>query len=175
MQFYFKVSTPTPLRTGTANMISGRMAHGYILACMDEASLQSETPSQQQLLTPKRKILIALVIWTIIITLADLVLEKTGADQFRVVATAAGTIGYGVLILGWTIADSRERGETLSHSWKFVLVAFGFFALLVYFFKSRGFVKALLAILHTLGFMVLTLILNTLVLVIVMIAMGYKK
>ncbi len=92
---------------------------------MDEASYRSETTNQKRLLTPKRKVLIGFILWTIINTLADLVLEKTGADQFRVVAMFVGTIGYGVLILGWAIADSGERGETLSHGWKFVLVALG--------------------------------------------------
>ena len=61
-------------------------------------------------------------------------------------------IGFGVLILAWCKADSRESGEELTGGWTFMLVAFGVLALAAYLFKSRGFGKGLISLLYAAGF-----------------------
>jgi hypothetical protein len=47
--------------------------------------------------------------------------------------------GWGVCMLAWIKADSRERGYRLHRRFPLIIVLFGTFALIYYLLKPRGF------------------------------------
>ncbi|HEV7700753.1 MAG TPA: hypothetical protein VGO43_11035 [Pyrinomonadaceae bacterium] len=136
---------------------------------MDEFS---DSSVQKGLLAPKRKILLAIVGWALLNTLAALFIEPRLAPQFGTIFLVIGAIGYGVLILAWAKADSHERGEELPSGWKFMLVVLGGFTLIAYFFKTRGFARGLLSIAYMIGFSVVAFLFSTIVAAVLLIISG---
>ncbi len=86
--------------------------------------------------TDKIIILIGLMIYWIIITLADILIAPTGNAQ--VVMFLLTAIGWGIGMLYWCTADARERGTELTYGQKIAVVALGLLAVIWYLFHSRG-------------------------------------
>lgn len=109
-------------------------------------------PSERSLLTPKRRILIGWMAFSLLTGIVQVALIGVVGPDVSFVLILAETIGFGILILAWCKADSDERGEDLSSGWKFMLVFLGVLTLTAYLFKSRGFARGLLAVGYSLAF-----------------------
>jgi multisubunit Na+/H+ antiporter MnhB subunit len=109
-------------------------------------------PSERSLLTPKRRILIGWMAFSLLTGIVQVALIGVVGPDVSIVLILAETIGFGILILAWCKADSDERGEDLSSGWKFMLVFLGVLTLTAYLFKSRGFARGLLAVGYSLAF-----------------------
>lgn len=81
-------------------------------------------------------ILVGMGLYWFIITLAQVLIAPTGPAWG--VMFMLTSIGWGVGMLYWCTADSKERGEELSTAAKVAIVAFGIFALIWYLFHTRG-------------------------------------
>lgn len=110
--------------------------------------------------------------WALLNTLAAIFVEPRIAPHLQSIFLVVGAIGYGVLTLAWVKADSGERGEELTSGWKFMLVFLGIFALIVYFFKTRGFPRGLLSIVYMIGFAIFSVIFNAIVTIVVITIRG---
>ena len=92
----------------------------------------------------KRNVIIGAVIFNILINVVSLRFE--GNSSVEQILTFISVIGTGFCILLWCNLDSGERDEKLGTNFRFLLVLFGVFALIVYLFKSRGFKRGLIAV-----------------------------
>jgi hypothetical protein len=66
-------------------------------------------------------------------------------------------IGTNFLVFAWTHYDSLERNQPLGVGWRFLIIFFSLFALLVYLFKTRGFKQGIKAI----GWLLLIILIMT--------------
>lgn len=86
--------------------------------------------------------------------------------------------GYGLAIYSWCQFDSRERGFQLSDWFSYLVVLFGTLALVYYLFRSRGFLRGLVAlglfILLIIGMLLIEVIFG-IFLGIVMVLLGKQK
>ncbi len=105
-------------------------------------SLDSNSSSGYQ--KNKRNVIIGAVIFNILINVVSLRFE--GNFSVEQTLTFISVIGTGFCILLWCNLDSDERNEKLRAGFRFLLVLFGVFALIVYLFKSRGFKRGLIAV-----------------------------
>jgi|SRR5215213_4996620 len=55
-------------------------------------------------------------------------------------------ITLNILVFAWIYYDGVERNRPLGVAWRFLVIFFGIFALLIYLLKSRGFKKGSIAV-----------------------------
>jgi len=139
---------------------------------MDNIEVPTQPAESSPFFTTKRKALAGIMLWSVMNGIADLIIDHTGAAHLSVVVILIGAIGYGILILTWCKADSREHGEELGAGWNLYVLVFGVFALFAYLFKSRGLVRGFLGILYSLGFVVVMLIFDIIVVLIASMILG---
>jgi hypothetical protein len=137
---------------------------------MEEAEQIIEpAPERRAWLTAKRKILGGWIAWSLVMDVVQALLLRVVSQEMLLILFVIAAFGYGVLLLAWCRADSDERGEELSSGWKFMLVLLGFLTFIAYLFKTRGFVRGLLAIVYSLAFVIGVYILDIIVFTVVLI------
>ena len=100
--------------------------------------------SESKKIKPKTVVLIiGIVLMLINIFIPDPVFSNNGLGQ---VITFAFAVAFNLVTVFWCAYDSAERGEKLGSGMILLTVIFGIFALFYYFFKTRGFKPALIAI-----------------------------
>lgn len=93
-------------------------------------------PQPELYRSDKTLVLIGLIVYWLVITLAQVLIAPT--DLAWSVMFLFGSIGWGIGMLYWCLADAKERGEELSGAAKVAIVAFAIFALVWYLFHTRG-------------------------------------
>lgn len=110
----------------------------------------------------KRNVIFGAVIFNILTNIVALRYESNSSvEQILLFVSMLGT---GFCILLWCSLDTAERNEKLGAGFRFLLVLFGIFALIVYLFKSRGFKRGLTAFGYLLLVFVVYVILSAIVL-----------
>jgi hypothetical protein len=112
----------------------------------------------------KRNVIIGAILFHILVTIVSLRFE--GNSSIEQIILFVSMIGTGFCILLWCNLDSNERDEKLGAGFRFLLVLFGIFALIVYLFRSRGFKQGIIAFGYLLLVFIVYVILGAVVLTI---------
>jgi len=97
--------------------------------------------TRPELLTAKRMILIEVLVFSIAMTILQFGFLRN--SYITALTTVLTSIGYGIALLAWCKADSREREYSLSEKFPYAVVILGSFAMVYYLFRSRGFIKGI--------------------------------
>jgi hypothetical protein len=110
----------------------------------------------------KRNIIIGIAVWTAVSVVADWIAVES-ETAYRLSTILSG-IGYVVGLILWVHADARKRNIPLSAGFRIAAIIFGFFALIYYLFRSRGFSGGFISIgwllLYIVALLVLSIIVN---------------
>ena len=101
-------------------------------------STYSNEPARSKMSTEKRWILFVFVplVWVLFLVLGMFFGKDAGASR---IIDLVGSVALNILTFAWCLTDSNERGYTLHRHFPIATIIFGFFALIYYLFRSRGF------------------------------------